>query len=301
MTTQPQLISFEIDAFIVDRRASNRSPRTIQYYDDELRHFKNYLERNHVITLDVLTANHIRQFLIEMATHRNDGGVHAAFRAVKAFIRWYSDEIEDERYISMMRKIRPPSPSKEPLPGVPMEYVRAMLDTCERKTLAGQRDRSILVTLVDTGVRRAEFYVLNIENVNLKTGAVQIIEGKGKKNRTVVMGATARRELIRYLRYRQEAKPSSPLYTKLDGEDRLGMEGLRDIIYRRAAQANIPSPTIHDFRRTFAIESLRGGVDIVTLMHLMGHANTIVLQRYLKYVEQDLINGHEKSSPGDRL
>lgn len=301
MDTQPRLISFEIDAFVIDRRASNRSPRTIQYYEDELRHFRNYLERNQVMTIDTLTATHIRQFLIDLSTHRNDGGVHAAFRAVKAFVRWYGDEIEDPRYTSMMRKVRPPSPSKEPLPGVPMEHVRVMLDTCERKTLAGQRDRSILLTLVDTGVRRAEFCKLNIQDVNLKTGAVQIIEGKGKKNRTVVMGANARRELIRYLRYRPESKPSSPLYAKLDGEDRLSMEGLRDVLFRRAELARVPPPSIHDFRRTFAIESLRGGVDIVTLMHLMGHADTIVLQRYLRYVDQDLINGHEKSSPGDRL
>jgi hypothetical protein len=36
-------------------------------------------------------------------------------------------------------------------------------------------------------------------------------------------------------------------------------------------------------------------------MHLMGHTDTKVLQRYLKLVENDLRLGHEKSSPADLL
>lgn len=68
-----------------------------------------------------------------------------------------------------------------------------------------------------------------------------------------------------------------------------------------AELARIPTPEIHDFRRAFAIESLRNGIDLVTLMGLMGYSDPTVLRRYLKLVDEDLKRGHEKSSPADNL
>jgi site-specific recombinase XerD len=300
-STSPHLISFEIDAFIVDRRARQRSKRTIEFYEDELGIFRDHLATQHVLNMDDITTTHIRQFMVDLGEHRNKGGVHASYRSLKAFIRWYAEEIEDDRYYRLIKKITPPSPSKEPLPGVSLDHVNALLDTCPAKNHAGQRDRSIIITLLDTGVRRSELVALDFGNVNLKTGAVQIYNGKGDKNRTVYLGNRSTKELIRYLRYRPEIDPTSPLYTSLDDDTRLTPDALRDIIRRHARAANIPEPGLHDFRRTYAIESLRNGIDIVTLMHLMGHTTTTVLQRYLKLVENDLRRGHEKSSPADNL
>ena len=73
------------------------------------------------------------------------------------------------------------------------------------------------------------------------------------------------------------------------------------VIHRRSLKANIPEPQIHDFRRTFALESLRNNIDLVSLMHLMGHSSTVVLQRYLKLIESDLYEAHQRSSPADNL
>ena len=54
----------------------------------------------------------------------------------------------------------------------------------------------------------------------------------------------------------------------------------------------IPSP--HDFRRTFAIESLRKGCDLIRLMKLMGHTSTQVLQRYLALQVEDLHDAYKQ-------
>jgi site-specific recombinase XerD len=293
------LISREIDSFIVDRKARKRSNRTIEYYEDELKFFAASLERQSVTTLEAIEANHLRFFLVEIGEHRNKGGVHATYRAMKAFLFWWADEIEDDHYRRLFKKIGPPTVSKVPLPGIPLEHVTLLLQTCDRKTDVGQRDYSIIVTLVDTGVRRGELVALNYQDINMKTGAVQIYNGKGDKDRVVYLGARARRELIRYLRSRPAMSPASPLYATMDNGTRISPDGLRGIICRRALAAHIPEPGLHDFRRTYAIESLRNGIDIVTLMHLMGHTTTTVLQRYLKLIEADLQRGHDKSSPAD--
>ena len=57
----------------------------------------------------------------------------------------------------------------------------------------------------------------------------------------------------------------------------------------------------HTFRRTFALESLRGGMDIYTLARLMGHEDITVLKPYLALAERDLQAAHKAASPVDRL
>ena len=66
---------------------------------------------------------------------------------------------------------------------------------------------------------------------------------------------------------------------------------------RRAKQANVSPPALHDFRRAFALSMLRSGTDIFTLAKLMGHKGITVLQRYLKQTHQDTEEAHRRSSP----
>ena len=294
------LISLEITAFLVDRTARRLSPRTIDFYRDELSYFAAWLLPQPVTRMDQLTPDLIRQYLIHLGATRNPGGVHAAWRTLKAWLNWYAIELDDDTYRSPIRKVSPPKISSEPLPGITTAHIRSLLAVCNPKEPNGRRDKAIIYFLFDTGIRKEELVALNLEHINLKTGAVQILAGKGSKSRTVFLGASARRELIRYLRTRPDAFPSDPLFLNAAGQRLLG-SGLRQVIRRRAETASVPVPGLHDFRRAFALESLRNGMDLITLMHLMGHTDTKVLQRYLKLVESDLRIGHDKASPADTL
>ena len=60
-----------------------------------------------------------------------------------------------------------------------------------------------------------------------------------------------------------------------DGEGRLSHDGLRAIITRRAKLARIEIPSLHDFRRAFAIQQLLVGVELITLSKLMGHTSLL--------------------------
>jgi site-specific recombinase XerD len=136
--------------------------------------------------------------------------------------------------------------------------------------------------------------------LDLRIGALQVRSGKGKKDRTVYLCARARCELIRYLRHRGELSPNDSLWTN-QNDGRLKPEGLRQILIRRSHRARIDQPTLHDFRRTFAIESLRKGCDLITLACLMGHTSPVILQGYLALVDTDLQRTHARSSPVDHL
>ena len=83
------------------------------------------------------------------------------------------------------------------------------------------------------------------------------------------------------------------------GSDRLSYDGLRSILAHRAEEANVQGPTLHSFRRAFALAMLRNGTDIYTLAKLMGHEGITVLQRYLKQTYQDTRQAHQRAGPID--
>lgn len=69
------------------------------------------------------------------------------------------------------------------------------------------------------------------------------------------------------------------------------------ILLRRAKAAGVEVPTLHDFRRTFVLKGLRNGMDLIQLIHLMGHTTTTVIQRNLALQEEELWIVFEAKGP----
>lgn len=166
------------------------------------------------------------------------------------------------------------------------------------KHAGGRRDRAIVLCLLDTGCRASEFVALSVGDVDTAAGAVMVRRGKGGKDRTVYLGVQARKALLRYLATRQAPAPSLPLWVTIRG-GRLTREGLRTLLRRLGERAEVEHCHPHTFRRTFALWSLRAGMNIYALRVLMGHADLAMLRRYLALVETDLQDAHRRHGPVD--
>ncbi len=289
----------EVTAFIIDRQARGLSQRTIEYYSEELQHWLNWAAGYEIRGLSEITPTLLRQWLLHLGKSRNPGGVHANYRAVRAFLRWTWEENEIAAPNPMM-KVRPPRVAEEPLEPVPLSDLKAMLDTCDRKSFVGLRDRALLLSLLDTGCRANEFLSLKVSDVDIATGSVLVREGKGGKARTAFLGSKARQSVIRYLKLRGQVADDDRLWVTVKGHA-LAYGGLRRIMTRRAGKAGVPEPSLHAFRRAFALWSLRNGADIYSLQRLMGHSDLTVLRRYLKQTDSDLQETHRKTGPVDNM
>lgn len=299
-----QTISREITAFIVDRRAARRSENTIRFYSKELEWFLRWLDDQEITRMDELTSRLIREYMLHLGKTRNDGGVHAGYRSIRAWIYWYADEVEAPEYRKIMQKVSVARPSDEPLPGISPEDLKRMLATCRKKDIYDQRDKATLLFLYDTGLRAQEFIDLNFEDINLDTGEIAVRHGKGDKPRTVYLGGRAMKEFIRFTRFRDDVRPLSPVWISLKGDNagqRITYYGLREILRRCAAEAAIEEPTAHDFRRAFCLQFLKNGGDLFTLQRLTGHKDLKTLARYLALAQADLETAHRKASPADNL
>jgi integrase/recombinase XerC len=288
-----------IDAFLVDCQARALSARTVALYREKLRAVERFAQAHNLSALQDLTPDWLRRFLVQLTEHgHNPGGVHVHYRTVRTFLRWAWQEYDLPEPVPIAR-VRAPKVPQLQLAPVPIPDLRAMLSTCDR-SFVGERDRAILLSLLDTGARSSEFLALDVQDVNMSTGAVLIRHGKGGKHRVVFLGAKARRALLRYLR-RRRGEASGALWVSVQTGGRLQYHALRRAIARRAKMAGVPAPSLHSFRRAFALACLRGGMDVYSLQKLMGHADLSVLRRYLAQTEADLQEAHQRAGPVDNL
>lgn len=169
------------------------------------------------------------------------------------------------------------------------------------------RDRAIILCLVDTGARGSEFCALNVGDVDMMTGAVEIRFGKGGKRRTVFLGNDSRRALRKYLRTRpkETLTPESPLWMWENREpfyNRLRFVGLREVVRRASVKAGLrKTPGLHDFRRCFALTMYNNGADLLAISRLLGRTSTEVTRRYLDIGDRELQRSVLRASPADTV
>jgi integrase/recombinase XerD len=289
-----------LEAFLIDRKASGVAEGTLRFYRQKIKLFADYSDALTVKQIGQINPSFLRKYLLflEEGGH-NAGGRHAAFRTMRAFYIWYKNEVEPLGWSNPIRKVKTPRDPVESLEPVAFETVAQMIKVCPHNTFTGDRDAVILLCLLDTGARASEFLSVNMEDINQARGDILIRQGKGRKPRTVYIGNQSKRALRRYLSNRQDTSSALWVTQPRFGTERLSYDGLREILNRRAREANVDKPTLHDFRRAFALSMLRNRTDIYTLAKLMGHEGISVLQRYLKQTNLDTEETHRRAGPVD--
>ncbi len=274
--------------FILSRQAILCSPKTIRFYHFTAGRFVKYLEDNGVIKPKDLTARYIRAYLSSLVEQNlSDSYIHGHARAIKTLTRfWY-----EENYIQEIPKFQMPTIAKKRLPVLTAKEVKKALSTC-----TNNRDKAIILMLVDTGLRRAELCALNWGNIDISSGIVRIAKGKGGKARSVVAGIKTRRALLAYRR-EVDHEDDKPTFQTNSGK-RLSDNGLRSALLRIGNRANIHI-TPHALRRTFATLSLRAGMNLIELQAMLGHSSLDMTRKYIQMIDEDLIEAHKAHGPID--
>ena len=284
-------VEVQIQAFLNERKAQNLSKKTIKFYWDNLKPFLKYLEDIEAKYISQITPSIIRDYLLILKDNEHtDGGVHCAYRSIKAFLNWYWDEVEPN-FSNPIKKVKAPKVSIEPIEGISKEDFDSLVDACPKNKFYGERDRTILYILLDTGVRANELCSINIEDINLVDSSILIRQGKGRKPRFVFIGKKTRKQIRKWFRYRKSE--TGALFINRQ-EERIAYTTLRELVRRLSLKAGLEKPpALHDFRRTFCLECLRKGIDLLTISRLMGHTSLQLLSRYAKQTSIDLMNKYK--------
>jgi len=277
-----------IDAFLTDSKAAGLARTTLFFYSQRLKPFLEYCNSQQITSIEQITPDFIRRYILYLQENHNPGGVHTFFRALRAFFYWA--EFEELIEKNPIKKVKAPKVDLPPLSPISLDDVNKLLQ------VSNERDKAVFLFLLDTGLGAGELLALNVIDVALD-GAVIITKSKSHKPRTVFICRKTRRVLRAYLRTRQDN--CTALFVTKFG-DRLSYMGLREILRRRMQQAGVKT-TLHSFRRAFCSNMLRNGVDIYSLKKLVGHADLSVMQRYLQQTNFDTRRAHELGSPVEGL
>ena len=169
------------------------------------------------------------------------------------------------------------------------EEITALLRIPDRRTLQGKRDYAILLTLLSTGLRKAEICTLKVKDLKTyRNQAVIDVIGKGRKFRRIPLKGETLIAVQDYLRTRKNGTdPSHSLFSTLGKHGPYDQAGLTpkavDYLVRAAARKAFIQKRIHPhvMRHTFATTLLDKGVDLKTVQDLMGHSHIRTTERYL--------------------
>lgn len=283
-----------IDTFLLDCAARRLTRQTRAGYKRKLGVVLRWCEQNQITYVTELTTTGLRRFMVELADRNLSGQYqHNIARSLKAFLNFCVREGILEH--SPFDRLRMPK-----LPQHDIEFFNPTEIAKVFKACKTERDLALCAFLLDTGLRASEAIAVHIGDVNLPAGRVHVMQGKGQKDRTVYIGAKTRRYIARYLRRRPGATDREPLFASRSGE-RLTLDGLVQIMRRLQARSGVKKCRAHTFRRTFAVNCLRNGMNVYIVAKLMGHADITMLKRYLAFLEQDLQGAHERYGVVDNL
>ncbi|MBF8280994.1 MAG: Phage integrase family protein [Candidatus Magasanikbacteria bacterium] len=147
------------------------------------------------------------------------------------------------------------------------------------------KHKCMIQILYGTGMRVGELTKLRMSDIDFERNCIRIVQGKGAKDRLVLLP-----ESIRDLLWRQNRvkKPTDFLFTSYD-HGRLSEVTVQKVVRRAAKLAGIQKTvTPHTLRHSFATHLLEAGTDIRYIQELLGHAKLSTTQIYTKVSSQSL-------------
>lgn len=162
--------------------------------------------------------------------------------------------------------------------------------------VASSKHRAILTTCYGAGLRVSESIALTPPAIDSKRMVLRVEQGKGKKDRYVMLSP----KLLEILRdwWRVE-RPQCWLFPG----DKLGEHISKDAVEHACQKAHrlchIPKPiTPHSLRHAFAVHLLEQGTDVRTIQLLLGHRSLATTAKYLRIATSKVCS---TSSPLDLL
>ena len=299
-------------------RAEGKSNKTIDSATTAILKLQKYLQsHNYPTDVSKIDTNCLREFILYLRsvkayerhpfTKSQDKGlsghtINGYMRAIRAFWSW----LVREEYISVnpFAKIKIPKAPKKVIPTFTTEQMQHLLGVISQSMPLGFRDWTMILTLLDTGIRAMELATVKMEDTNLEQRFLKVF-GKGAKERIVPIGGTVQRAIAKYIN-RQRPKPISVIadYLFLTREGNpITVNRIEAIISYYAQKANIEgvrcSP--HTFRHTFAISYIRNGGDVFTLQRVLGHETLDMVRNYVNIATHDVQAAHQKYSPVDNF
>ena len=265
-------------------RMRNYSPRTLDSYEQVIRHFGYYiwLRRNTDVTklvfywkdfekarLDTsvevtpVLVNDFLSFVSSMQTYKPKT-FHRIISTLSSFYRYlYSQEVVTTNPLIGIDR---PRIKQQEVKYLKHNQVLRLIDSIE-----DIRDKLIVRTIYATGVRVSELCNINIEDIDFDEHTIRI-RGKGDKIRTVFIDDETLSELTKFIGNRIVG----PLFVGQQGKH-ISSRAIQHIFKHYAPQGITP----HKIRHSYASELYKRSKNLRVVQENLGHTSIKTTEIYL--------------------
>jgi integron integrase len=308
-------------------RVRNYSRRTAEAYWHWTAAFVRWSGMRHPAEMG---APEIGQFLTHLATERNVSA-STQRQALSALLFLYKDALQiDLPWVDDIVRAKQPQ-------RIPVVLTQAEVALIWQQFPEADRRGLVLKLLYGTGMRLMEGLRLRVQDVDFSAGSITVRDGKGRKDRRVMMPKALTRQLRAVLDERSAMHTADLIAGRANVElpnaierkypkaaqdlrwqwffatdhyctcpetgavrrHHLHEDGVQRLMSKSVKRAGIlKRATCHTLRHSFATHLLMAGYDIRTIQELLGHADVSTTQIYL-HVLPAMQGGNAVRSPLD--
>jgi len=279
----------------------NDSRNTVEAYANDLAEFQDFLEEQGTdIQWSAVDADDVREWVVYMMDEQRlaASSVSRKLSALRTFYKylrrmgWVS--------INPMEKVVTPK-KKRPLPYFvrETEMDRLLEITKEDRTFKGIRDRLILMTFYETGVRRAELLGMTDASVDFVSKQIKVT-GKRDKQRIVPFGEELEKEIRIYMGVRNETLGETKFPALFVTERGIAMNETQ---VSKVVRDNLSKVTTirkrspHVLRHSFATAMLNNKADLTSIQKLLGHESVATTEIYTHVSFEELKSEYKNAHP----
>ena len=233
-----------------------------------------------------LSVEEINSYLYYLSMHENYS--ESYFKCTVFGMRyWFRLFDMEDKAIRM-----PPIKKKETLPVVLGKEECKELFSAPRMF----KHKIVLTLAYSGGLRMNELRHLRISDIDFDRMQIRIQQGKGKKDRYVVLSKIMKQALEKY--YLIE-KPEVFVLNGHEKGERMGERSIQYVINEALKKTSIKKAvTMHTLRHSYATHLLEDGVDLFSIKHLLGHSD---IRATLVYLHVAQLKTNLAHSPLDSL
>jgi site-specific recombinase XerD len=228
-------------------------------------------------TVDKVKSRHLTDVVVQYRAGRGNNSARLFVTAVKEVFRF----IHNEGYINSNPALylRAPRATRH----CPRNLAEWQVKNLLRPVVGDwrdQRNQTMLVVLLYTGLRREEVANLKWDDIYLsKQGSKLVVRGKGDKVRVIPLHKEVDRYLLALFKERRSRR-SPYVFSKEDG-GRLHTYTINCIFRRWVSERKGVECTPHQLRHTFATRLISRGVTLEMVRDLLGHDSVRTTELYV--------------------
>jgi len=287
-------LSQALEEFLLARQADGLAQRTL---NDYRWHVETFLKASPNITTYEALQKAVFHYFSQpcSAGYRN-----IKLKYLKAFFNWcVSQGYLPANPAAGIKK------AKEDLSNirhVPLEALKKLLQQPDKHSYTGLRDYCLMLVQIDTGARPGELFQVRVNDLNLEARELYIRPevAKTRVGRTLVLSPFTCQALLRFLKIRPKWwSEEVPLFATENGRP-LNASWWSKRLAKYCKKAGV-KVTPYGLRHSFAIEFLKEANDPFALQRILGHKDLTMTRRYIRYLQDDIREAHEKASPVAKL